>query len=132
MHPMLLDAADMALPTVDDDPRLFWLGSIGIRDDGTIVKSKNGAVKFSTSVEDYQLVPTSHAEGRVLRKLGYYGTLFVARVSRKDGSLAMSAPCPMCSIRIKSFKVKKVYYTINSNSYGIWNVVKDTYIIHSD
>jgi len=112
-------AAQVGLPVDANDPRNFWIGCIGIRRDGTLVSGKNGAV-FSTTVENYQLLPGSHAEGRVLRKLGHGGTLYVGRVSRKDGTLAMSKPCPMCSVRLASFKVEKAYYTIDQFHYGVF------------
>lgn len=122
---MLIRAAKIALPTYNDS-RAFWLGCVGIREDGAVVASKNGAVKFSTSIENYQLMPSSHAEGRVLRKLGRNGIVFVARVSKRDHSLAMSKPCAMCSVRLRAAKVKRVYYTINSEYYGIWNPKDDS------
>jgi tRNA(Arg) A34 adenosine deaminase TadA len=125
MLDFLKRAARIALPNNDNDKRNFWLGCVGIREDGAVVSSRNGSTAFSSSIEHYQLVPSSHAEGRVLRKLGKNGIIFVARVARKDGSLAMSLPCPMCQVRIRGFGVKKVYYTINSEQYGIWNVKKD-------
>lgn len=92
-----------------------------------MVSSKNGAASFRTTIKNCQLLPASHAEGRVLRKLGKGGTIFVSRVQKKDGSLAMAMPCPMCQIRIKSFKAIKVYYTINPDQYGIWDVKRDSH-----
>lgn len=126
MLDLLHQATLIALPSSDDDHRAFWLGCIGIREDGVQVASKNGAVAFSTTVESYQLVPSSHAEGRVLRKLGKNGTMYVARVSRKDRTLAMARPCGMCQVRLKAFNVKKVFYTINSEQYGVWMPDSDT------
>lgn len=123
---LLHQAAQIALPSTDRDHRDYWLGCVGVREDGTTVASKNGAVEFRTSVKSYQLLPTSHAEGRVLRKLGKGGTIFVARVSKKDRSLVMARPCGICQVRLRSFKVLKVYYTINDNQYGIWYPHSDT------
>jgi tRNA(Arg) A34 adenosine deaminase TadA len=117
---MLLFAAKIAIPNFNDK-RHFWLGCIGLRRDGALVHSKNGAV-YSTIVDDYQLIPESHAECRVLRKMDYGGVLYVARVMRKDMSLAMARPCPMCMIKIKSKGIKKVYYTVNNYQYGLFIV----------
>lgn len=117
---MLTMAGGAALPTDDNDHRHFYIGCVGVREDGVVVASKNGATKFSSIVAHYELLPNSHAEGRVLRKLGRNGTLYVARVARKDGSFAMSRPCRMCQNRIKSAGVKKVYYSISDNQYGLW------------
>ncbi len=129
MLDFLDQAARIALPNNDYDKRSFWLGCVGIREDGAVVSSRNGSTAFSSSVEHYQLVPSSHAEGRVLRKLGKNGIIFVARIAKKDGSRQMSCPCVMCAVRIRGFGVKKVYYTINPKQYGIWSVKNDTHII---
>lgn len=134
---MLLKAAEIALPNDNNDARNFWLGCVGIRQDGAIVCSKNGSVKFSTSIENYQLMPSSHAEGRVLRKLGKCGIVFVSRVAKKDGSLTLARPCPMCQVRLRAFQVQKVFYTINQTQYGVWfpesdkdkiYTIKDSYV----
>ncbi len=127
MQNLLFQASQVALPSTDKDYRDYWLGCVGVREDGAIVSAKNGAAEFHTTVRSCHLLPDSHAEGRVLRKLGKCGNIFVARVSKKDGSLAMAMPCPMCQIRIRSFKVKKVHYTINPHQYGVWDVKKDTH-----
>jgi tRNA(Arg) A34 adenosine deaminase TadA len=121
-------AAGVALSNDEDDIRNFWIGAVGIREDGVLVSSRNGPV-FSTEVDNYQLVPTSHAEGRLLRKLGKYGTIYVARLKPGTRELGMSAPCPMCQVRIKSYKVDKVYYSINDDQYGVWDVNKDIHKI---
>lgn len=120
MLPILIAASRIAMPKNGNDQRNFWLGSIGIRNDGVSVSAKNGASVFSASVETYHLNPNSHAEGRVLRKLGKHGIVYVARVSRKDHSLAMARPCSMCQIRLRAFNVRKVFYTIDDHHFGIW------------
>lgn len=117
---MLRYAAKLAIPNSINDYRNFWLGAVGVREDGAIVTSKNGAVECSTSVEKYYRNPRSHAEGRLLRKLGKGGTVYVARVSRKDYSFAMARPCLHCQVLLQSYKVDKVFYSINENQYGIW------------
>jgi len=130
MLDLLLFAAKIALPDNSKDWRGFWIGAVGIRRDGVMVFSKNGAF-FSTTVADYQAIPQVHAEGRVLRKMDYGGILYVARVARKDHSLQMAMPCAMCKIKIKSKKIKKVYFTINQWTYGVWNVKDDKYRIYN-
>lgn len=129
MLDLLLLAAKIALPKDPNDARNFWLGCVGLRDDGALVSAQNGSSQFSHSVKQYQLQPNCHAEGRVLRKLGKYGTMFVSRVAKKDGALAMAQPCIMCQVRISAMKIRKVYFTINPTQYGIWSVNKDVYKI---
>ena len=120
MLPLLMQASRVAIPNNKLDKRSFWLGAIGIRHDGVQVFSKNGASAFSASVESHHFTPHSHAEGRVVRKMGKAGTIYVARVARKDRSLAMARPCSMCRCLLKSHNIKKVYYTIDNDHYGIW------------
>lgn len=119
MLEILKQAGQISLPTIPDDPRNFWIGCIGIRQDGVRVTSKNGAV-YSSDVDNYQLMPLSHAEGRVLRKLGKGGVVYVARIAKKERKLAMARPCGMCQTRLRALEVERVYYTINHNQYGIW------------
>jgi tRNA(Arg) A34 adenosine deaminase TadA len=117
-------AAKAALPTNDNErQRNYYLGCVGIRRDGTSVFSKNGATSDSTPIENprYLLIPSSHAEGRVLRKLGKGGDIFVARVSKEDHALLMARPCGMCRNCIHAMNVKKVFYTINNYYYGIFD-----------
>lgn len=132
MIKLLLDAAQIALPTTDNDYRNFWLGSIGFREDGVMVSAKNGAAETSHSVKQYELQPNSHAEGRLLRKLGKKGIIYVARIAKGTGKLAMAMPCGMCQIRIKSAHTKKVYFSINETQYGVWIPSSDTYKIYSE
>lgn len=120
MLDFLLEAAELAVPTSNTDLRSFWLGALGVRRDGVIVSSRNGAVSFSSSVQMSNVNVNSHAESRLLRKLGKDGVIFVSRVLRKDRSLAMARPCPDCQLKIRAHRVKKVYYTINDNQFGIW------------
>ncbi len=121
---MLKLAAKYSLPTMDSDPRNFWLGAVGLRKDGAIVWSRNGA-PYSSSVDDYRIIQESHAEGRVLRKLGKGGTIFVSRVSKKTRQLAMARPCSYCQAAINAREVKKVIYSINELQYGVWDIVND-------
>lgn len=124
MLDLLIQASIISQPTTDNDHRAFWLGCIGIREDGTRVSSKNGNVEVHGFMKSHEFMPASHAEGRVLRKLGKNGIVYVSRL-RRDGSLAMARPCGMCQVRLRSYKVKKVYYTINDNQYGVWFVNDD-------
>lgn len=130
MLPFLLKAAKIALITDHNEKRNFLLAAVGIREDGAIISAKNGAV-ISSTYEDYRIISDAHAECRALRKMGKHGVLYVARVLKKDGSLAMSRPCGGCQLRIKAAKVSKVFYTINNNQYGIWNVIDETDRVYS-
>lgn len=121
MHKLLIKAAEIAIPDNREfDKRSFLFGGICIRKDGTMVTARNGAVTFSTTIRDYQMLPSSHVEGRLLRKAGHGASMFISRVSRKDGSFCCSRPCGMCRVRLKSFLVEKVFYTIDENHYGVF------------
>lgn len=118
-------AAKIAVPIhPETELRQFWLGAVGVRWDGKIVSTKNGAV-HSTSTDDYRPIAWSHAEARLCRKLGKGGTVYVVRIARKDRSLVMSRPCATCERILKAFAVKKVFYSINSEYYGAWDLSLD-------
>lgn len=122
LPPLLLEAARRALPTVDEDLRLFLLGAVGERDDGKLVFSKNGAARVSTPFYQYFCPPRSHAESRLVRKLGLNGIVYVARVAKENKDkivLKMARPCDSCRVRLESAKVRKVYYSIDDSSYGV-------------
>lgn len=97
----LLDLA-CNISRLKDDDRNYFLGSIGIRRDGIYVMSQNGAPKYPT--------PEHHCETRLLRKLGKYGTIYLAR-SLADGTWGNAKPCFCCQIAMKSKKVVRCYYT---------------------
>lgn len=119
MITLLREAAKIALPNADNDKRNFMLGAIGIRKDGAIVSAKNGAV-ISSDYDDYRIISDAHAECRVLRKLGKRGILYVARVLKRDGTLAMARPCGSCRLRIQAAQVRRVYYSIDEYHYGVY------------
>lgn len=97
------------------------LGAVGQRKDGAIVVSSNSLTAFP----DRKV----HAEYKVCKKMDVGGTLYVARVRFDDGELGMSLPCPNCQKMIRSRGIKKVYYSINKDQYGLWNVDDDTHRI---
>lgn len=109
---LLIEAARIAFETKQQNKN-FLLGCIAQRKDGVFVRSTNSTVRVPT--------PSAHAESRVLRKAGYGATLWVARVIR-DGSWALAKPCIDCQILIKNRGVKRVYYTIGPNEYGVWEL----------
>lgn len=125
MHSYLIQAGKIAVSkTPALEKRNFILGCIGVRWDGAIVSTKNGAV-ISSAFENYRIISDAHAEARCLKKMGRGGTLYVARVLKKNGEYAMSRPCGGCQIQIRAAKIKEVYYTIDQFHYGVWNVEKD-------
>ena len=119
MHPFLIKAASHAVKRKIGDKRNFLLAAIGIAPDGRIFKTRNLAFHFTdTEPEDFRPEPAAHAEFKLARALPYGSTVFVARV-QKTGALALAKPCPMCTIALRSKRVKRVYYTIDECSYGV-------------
>lgn len=92
------------------DFRSFFLGAVGIRNDGKVVQSINGATGNP--------VPKGHAEARLAKKLDYNAVVYVARVN-KQGEFAMSRPCVNCMRALKAARVKKIYYSIGPNEFGV-------------
>lgn len=110
----------------NNDGRTFNLGAVGIRSDGVIVCARNGK-SFSTKTEYFIKNIKSHAEGRVIRKLNKNSIIYLTRIIN-DG-YAIAKPCDGCSILIKAKKIKKVYYTIDNYTYGVWDVSNDFHCI---
>jgi tRNA(Arg) A34 adenosine deaminase TadA len=92
------------------DRRTFYVGAVAIRSDGVMVRARNEAVHIPA--------PTGHAESRISRKIGPGATVYVAR-STRNGELAMAKPCSRCMAIMKSHHVKKIYYTISNEQYGV-------------
>lgn len=127
MHEYLKLAAEKAKPTSDlDYLKNFWLGCVGVRSDGVIVTSKNMGIS-SPDLHNFKPDPRTHAEGKVCRKMDKYGdgVLYVARIAKVGEGLAMARPCNYCQPLIKAYNIKRVYYTINNNQYGVWMVNGD-------
>lgn len=106
------------------DARDYWLGAAAVRADGVIVTSSNGPAPDKNR--------EVHAEYRVSKKLDYGATVYVARVRIVDGEFGNARPCPDCQNALKSKKVKKVFYTIGPDEFGILYLEKDGYIEYQD
>lgn len=103
------------IATSKDDRRSFLLGSIAVRGDGAIVSAVN-----SISQEPNRLL---HSEYRISKKLDHGATVYVARIRLLNGERAMAKPCHDCFRVLVSKKVKRIYYTISNNEYGVIDVV---------
>lgn len=99
---------------IRDDGRTYHLGAVAIRSDGALVSARNARTECPNRL--------AHAEYRVARKADVGAIVFVARVTR-DGQWAMSRPCSNCQRAMKSRGVKKAYYTIAPEEYGVLNLV---------
>jgi len=111
---MLFEAAQVAIKSCDlrTDKRNYLLGAIGVR-----VKSKNIAAT--------DCVPDHHAEARLSRKLTPKSTVWVARVTRKNGSWAMARPCRNCENKLRAIGVKRIVYTISPGEWGVIDIIEN-------
>ena len=91
---------------------------------GAVIKRTDGAVVVATNQHTKLPEPSAHAEARVLKKSDWGCTLYVARVL-KDGTWAMAKPCKRCQAIIRNRGVRRVYYTIGPNEFGIWDISKN-------
>lgn len=101
-----------------DDIRDFYLGAVGIRNDGAIVKASNGPVVMIDS-DRKSSYPAAHAEFRLSRKLDKGSIVFVCRIKKGNKSFGLARPCKDCQRKLAAKGVKKVYYTINDHEYGV-------------
>lgn len=127
----LLSLASKYAVLKHDDDRVFLLGAVGVRNDGRQVHAQNAPVLDTLKRAEwakqnvYRRFPESHAEVRLTRKLGFGAVVYVARVMRANNDLAMARPCECCQNVLRAFKVRKVYYTISNNEWGIWDPWKN-------
>jgi deoxycytidylate deaminase len=50
--------------------------------------------------------------------------IFVARKRKDNGLPGMAKPCPICEEVLLSYGIKRAYYTIDENNYGIMKISK--------
>lgn len=96
------------------DYRDHLFGAVGRRKDGTLVTARNIHFLNKDYKDNY-----GHAEERLVRKLDYGSTVWVVRISVTDGRLKPAKPCKRCENDLRLKGVKKVYYSISENEYGI-------------
>lgn len=108
---MLMLAAKIAMNRNGRDSRSFLLGAVGQRNDGVIMTARN--------ISATDCAPNHHAEARLTKKLTPDSVVWVARISRRDGSWALARPCQGCQMRMRRTGVRKVFYTISPNEWGV-------------
>lgn len=113
MHKYLRIASHIALK--GNVHRKSYIGSVGIRRDGTMVMAWNGSSAGTT----IDRCPPAHAEARLARKLDWGSTVYVARTRKDDGRLAMAKPCRTCELALRRKGVKRVEYSISEHEYGV-------------
>jgi len=96
-----------------EEERQWLLGAVGIRSDGAIVYAQNGNVAIPTR--------SAHAEYRLGKKLDKGSMVYVSRIRRDTNQFGLAKPCANCEKFLRSKGVKKVYYTISENEYGVMN-----------
>lgn len=93
-----------------DKKRQYKIGAVGIRRDGTIVSANN--------IRNRLQEPRAHAEARLVRKLDWGSVVYVVRVLA-NGKLTMARPCRFCERTMRLRGVKRCYYSINNEEYGV-------------
>jgi len=95
-----------------DQNRAFWLGAVGIRKDGAVVRARNERTKVPT--------PCAHAEARLCKKLGKDAPMVIVVRLLKNGNLSMAKPCPNCERALRRHRVKKVFYSTENGIRVLW------------
>ena len=95
------------------DIRYYLVGAVGVRSDGTMVKSLNSPTETPNRI--------AHAEYKLCKKLDTQATVYIARVRLDNFQFTMSKPCKNCMKRLRSLDVEKIYYTIDGGHYGMIN-----------
>jgi hypothetical protein len=50
--------------------------------------------------------------------------MYVARMLRLDGSLALARPCEICQEVLKDYGIRRAIYTISDNEYGVLEILR--------
>jgi tRNA(Arg) A34 adenosine deaminase TadA len=91
--------------------RHFLHGAVAIRKDGVLVKALNSPTKYPDK--------NAHAERRLSKKLTKDSIVYVVRIKLANKSFSNSKPCKACELALKSRGVKRVYYSISNNEFGV-------------
>ena len=137
MHKHLISALNLAANNAYDKHLVFNLCAV-IVGGGSIISvgynksNTNGFVEHYTDKilgkRDYAL--SSHAEmdsiAKVRSKTNLVGCkVFVARRSKEGNNPVMARPCPICQAMLRAYGIKRAFYTIDSNRYGIMNLANN-------
>lgn len=98
---------------------------------GKILSSGVNKPKRNMFVDIYAHHPKCvvHAECdavlKARRKIDLRGAkMYVARMLKKNGAIAMSRPCPSCQKILKSYGIKRVYYTTHDGNVEVVNTTE--------
>lgn len=137
MHKFLAMATKEALAHTYDTDLEYSLCAVIVKSGRPVSvgfnnRSTNGFVEYyATSlrgIRDYCL--STHAEmDAVLRArntLDLSGTkIYVSRILKKGG-VGLSRPCPICQSILYNYGIRRAYYTINDNEYGVMRITKNS------
>jgi len=97
---------------ISEAKRKYRLGAVGIRSDGTVVTASNVPCRQPNDRA------RSHAEARLVRKLNRGSEIYVVRILR-DNTLSNACPCIKCQNAMRLRGIRRVYYSISDNQYGV-------------
>jgi deoxycytidylate deaminase len=83
--------------------------------------NKEKANSFMMAFAHHEFVQSVHAECdailRVRKKIDLTGSrIYVAKLGR-NGNVGNSKPCPMCELVLRRYGIKRVYFTLDEDSY---------------
>jgi len=113
----------------EDDTKKFFVAAVTLDVKGQILSIRSNSykthpkmVKLSQSAQWGTKKIFLHAEvAALVSSQNKVHTIIIARM-RRDGSLAIARPCPICQLAIKEAKVKKIYFT---NEQGELTLLKE-------
>lgn len=105
----------------------FKHGAVLVRGGKIINTAFNECVhaKLGIKYKDHPGISTRHAELSVVlgidRKVTTGADVYVVRIN-PSGNLKNSRPCPMCIGVMKFVGVRRVFYSISNNEYGVLKI----------
>jgi hypothetical protein len=103
-------ATQIAEGTLDQEKNTFFCG---------VAERSDGAIVVSTNIRTKEQFHGAHCEVRLLKKCDVGSTIYLVRIW-KDGTWANAKPCIKCQTLIKNKRVKKVFYSLDKETYAVW------------
>lgn len=117
---MSLDYAVKIALANEDYPK--WKLGCVIKRGGAVQAVGWNSLKSDPTYLDNHTKCSVHAEVRALRQMNYDAEgciVYVARI-RRGGDIGMAKPCGNCQQLLSDAGVKRVIFTINAQTHGVW------------
>lgn len=112
----------LAVKLAEQNQNKFKLGAV-LAKGGRVISTGINLNRTHPLAQRYSKKPIGyHAELAAClrgREMTQGCTIYICRVLKKDGKLAMAKPCPCCTQILQLFGVDRIYYTAKDGSWRL-------------